>query len=68
MIIEGSKDYGTGVILLISDGDATEREAWDWLRENYGMHPKDGHIEKLEKSGHHGMTNPATFTFFRANL
>ena len=67
MIIEGTKDYATGEVLMISDGDATNREAWDWLRDNYGMHPSDGRIEKREKSEHCGMTNPATFTFIRAN-
>ncbi len=67
MIIEGTKDYATGSVLMISDGDATNHEVWDWLRKNYRTIPNEGRIEKREKSEYFGMTNPATFTFIRAN-
>lgn len=67
MIYEASKDYGTGAITMIGDGNTPERDAWDYVRDHYGMHPGDGSLEHTPESEYCGMKNPEVWTFIRAN-
>ena len=68
MIYEASKDYGTGTITMIGDGNTPECDAWDYVRENYGTHSGDGLIEHTSPSEYCGMKNPEVGVFICANV
>ena len=67
MIIEGSKDYGTGEILMLGDGRSVELDAWDYLRNNYGLHPSDGTLTHEPATKYRGMKNRESFYFIPEN-
>jgi hypothetical protein len=68
MIYESSKDYGTGEILMIHDGDATTQDACDYLRQNHSQDVNEGDQLCFTKSSEHcGLINPATIVFSPAN-
>lgn len=68
MIYESSKDYGTGEILMIHDGETTVREVCDYLQRNYSQEVSEGdRLHFTKASEYWGMTNPATINFSPAN-
>jgi hypothetical protein len=42
MIYESSKDYGTGEILMIHDGETTTQEVCDYLHRNHSQDVNEG--------------------------
>lgn len=59
-IYESSKDYGTGVVLILWDGDKpSDEEFLDHARAEYGT---DGTLEIDYPTEFRGMTNPGTAT------
>jgi hypothetical protein len=68
MIYESSKDYGTGEILMIHDGETTVQEVCDYLQRNHSQEVNEGdQLHFTDASDNHGMTNPATINFSPAN-
>ena len=68
MIYESSKDYGTGEILMIHDGETTVQEACDYIQRNYSQDVNEGdQLQFTDASECYGMTNPATINFSPAN-
>jgi len=45
MIYESSKDYGTGEILMIHDGETTVQEVRDYLQRNHSQEMSEGIVE-----------------------
>ncbi|MCL4722891.1 MAG: hypothetical protein KJZ90_01250 [Rhodocyclaceae bacterium] len=59
-IYESSKDYGTGVVLILWDGDKpSDEEFLKYARDKYGV---DGALCVEPPTEFHGMTNPGTAT------
>jgi hypothetical protein len=68
MIYESSKDYGTGKILIIHDGDTTTQDACDYLQLNHSQDVNEGdQLCFIKPSMHRGLINPATIVFSPAN-
>ena len=68
MIYESAKDYGTGEILMIHDGETTVQEVCDYLQRNHSQEVNEGdQLHFTDASDNHGMTNPATINFSPAN-
>jgi hypothetical protein len=66
MIYESSKDYGTGEILMIHDGETTVQEVCDYLQRNHSQEVNEGdQLHFTDASDNHGMTNPATIKLDR---
>lgn len=63
MIIESSKDYGTGTILMIGDGNTSEDEAVEYVKKNYGVDARYGLMDHEPESEYGGFVNPETWTF-----
>ena len=64
MILESSKDYGTGIVLIICVDDKTnDFDAWDHLCEKYGIHRSNGSIEYRPGSECKQLKNLPSFTF-----
>jgi len=63
MIIESSKDYGTGTILMIGDGNTSEDEAVEYVEKNYGADTSYGLMDHTPESEHCGFVNPETWTY-----
>jgi len=59
-IYESSKDYGTGVVLILWDGDRpSDDEFLEYAMASYGT---TGTLEVYEPTDFRGMTNPGTAT------
>jgi len=59
-IYESSKDYGTGQVLILWDGDKPSNEEFmKYARTEYGV---TGALEVEEPTSFRGMTNPGTAT------
>jgi len=68
MIHESSKDYGTGEILMIHDGETTTQEVCDYLQRNHSQEVNTGDkLHFTNASEYCGMENPATINFSPAN-
>lgn len=68
MIYESSKDYGTGDILMLHDGETTVQEACDYLQRNHSQEVNEGdQLHFTDASEYHGVKNPATIEFSPAN-
>lgn len=68
MIYESSKDYGTGEILMIHDGETAVQEVCDYLQRNYSQEVNKGdELQFTDASECLGMTNPAMINFSPAN-
>jgi len=68
MIYESSKNYSTGEILMIHDGETTVQEVRDYLQRNYSQEMSEGdQLQFEDASEHRGMKNPATISFSPAN-
>jgi hypothetical protein len=65
MIIDSSKDYGTGIVLCIVEDGTTDECIWKYLAVRYGMHPGDGILEREKSPPSHGYENPETVRFIR---
>ena len=65
MIIDSSKDYGTGRVICIVEDDTTDDYVWEHLAIRYGLHPGDGFIMREKSPPSHGLDNPETVTFIR---
>jgi hypothetical protein len=66
MIYESAKDYGTGEILMIHDGETTVQEVCDYLQRNHSQEVNEGdQLHFTDASDNHGMTNPATIKLDR---
>ena len=63
MIIDSSKDYGTGEVIMTSDGTTSPKKVWQFLSENYGVTSKDGEIVHTPKSEYNGLKNPESWNF-----
>ena len=69
MIYESSKDYGTGEILMIHDGETTVQEACHYLQRNHSQDVNEGdQLQFTDASECHGMPNPATINFSPASV
>jgi hypothetical protein len=69
MIYESLKDYGTGEILMIHDGETTVQEACDYLQRNHFQDVNEGdQLQFTDASDFYGMTNPATINFSPAKV
>ena len=68
MIIDASKDYGTGRVLCIVEDGTTDDCVWQYLSRNYGLHPGDGTIEREKSPPSHGYDNPETVAFIPSNI
>jgi hypothetical protein len=68
MVIESSKDYGTGNVLMILDGETSLQEIADYLCENHGEDVCAGDKVELTKGGEYkGLVNPPTAYFIKSN-
>ena len=68
MIYESSKDYGTGEILMIHDGETTVQEVCDYLQCNHSQEVNAGdQLHFTDASECRGMISPATINFSPAN-
>ena len=55
MIYESSKDYGTGEILMIHDGETTAQEVCDYLQRNHSQDVNEGdQLQFTDASEYHG--------------
>ena len=64
MIVEGSKDYSSGEILMIcSDNATSDYDAWEYLKTNYGVTPQEGTLEYTSGSDFCGYWNPPTYLY-----
>ena len=68
MIIDSSKDYGTGNVLMILDGKTTTEEVIEYLRRNYSVNDcLAGSLEWTPEGNHKGFVNQATVTYIVHN-
>ena len=68
MVIESSKDYGTGNVLMILDDETSLQEIIDYLHENHGENICVGDRVEFMKGGEYkGFINPPTAYFIKSN-
>ena len=68
MIYESSKDYGTGVILMLVIPPVSTQDVADYIRANYHQEVNEGdQMHFTDETIHKGLTNPATVQFIPKN-
>ena len=61
MVIESSKDYGTGNVIMVLDGETSPQEINDYLKQCYGEEICEGDkLEMRDGNTFRGLENPPT--------